>query len=619
MPMGEGQLFKLGGRSLERLENASTKRQLATRGLADTTGQEASRVTEQARYRDSQIATGLKAWGDANDAADEKKRKEEMHRLDTQIKTTALNQSTEQHSRNIKAKDLEIAGLEADQAKRIADQNRTDALNAGTEDSLITGFVGSKDFKSKKPPDWDKMSRPQQAAFVDRMRKTEKEELDKRLAKSADYRASVATELAQSEGELRLVSGLADVAAKGALTAQQVKDMTANPGLASIPDEKTNPKAYAAYKNQEKSFEKIKAKTDSMMRTQRTVKNIGKLGGVAVNPDGTVSPEQMEKWSQGGFEGWFKEKLGDPNARQIRAEMVNFTLEFAQTGAVGAVNQPGERLMALRASGLSEDGANAALLEEIGQDSIKTLFATQAKKKADLIQDAAKDFQEQNGYNYIPKQQVMGMLYSLAPGDINQDDTDKKAMTLEDFSALGSEGTVPGQAQLNLVFGTSSGKNNVNAPEAFSQAFALERKAAAGELYATQPAEFNFKSNMLSNAQDVVNQRNTAVASMNSPDAQGGIDRGRPLATGPVGPVLNPQTANPSTPTMFDSFNKSWQAVSGSSLNPAAGATPQGGQPAFVDQYVKKTKPKPTWQDDAKSAFSGYSPGGNSGTATASP
>lgn len=563
-------------------------------------------VRKQAQYRDSQIAQGLKSWGDAMDAKDKKVKDDELHRLDVQKKNFDLTTEEAMAPLRVKEKEAVIGQAESATAynkKKLELEDKSvkdkDAVIAATEDAAVLSYSGPK------PKEWASMSRQQKAAVVVDYEANRKDKTEEGYKQAQTAEVWQRTNKSKQDMALDAVKKMIDIDEKsGDGKGGNALLFSQNPDLIPLRNfDAKDEKQKIIYTDNKKAFEVVKNKTIGRAKAQNSVARIAKFGGLKAQDDGSYSAEQIkELWGAGGFKGYWKTITGDPKQAQLKMEMIDFLSIIAKDKTFGALNFEREVERAEKSSGGAPgtEKFNESFVDIISENGqAQAFFERQHNLLAEDRDNTLKDFQAKNGFNQMPTNDVLRSWYDLTPA------SQRENMSLDDYMAAGADdkSMKPGQYQANLTFGVSDdGKKtpNYEVNDYFSESVALGKAAKSGALLVAsskqEPRAIDFGSDKL-NQQYLTIQKERLIG----PEGYGstgslvGTRANQPQVTAGVGEVVDPIKCNPNTPMVYSPDSTTYKPVSSPCLTAAAGATPQG---KTLEEYSKAVQIKSQLPDD---------------------
>lgn len=489
------------------------------------------------------------------------------------------------------------------------------------------------------------------------------DDIDKKYppnVKTAEDRAAYnKAELAKTKAKLdvkadeaKIASTYADIGYKTAATdtqkvetALKMKELiggaTANAGAlisaAKNPDtipylgiDPNAPGVKEAAADNRKNFETVAKATAGLSKRSQTLEQIAVLGGAKVNAaTGRVDQAELDKWvsNVGGFNGLIKKIENDPKYGQIAVKMATLLNVAIKEGIFPSFAREFEMEAAQKQFGgnplevHTEDQAKKVMSFLFAEGKADTFFSTQADQILDGKRDVQKAFSDNHGFQYIPVDKKSGVLYDMLPesmkipgnpGYISPQDFAKNKVPQEAASAA-------------FGFDPKTGKPNYIVQDHWNDQFALTRQLEKPDTVSKivanmNGANFDFGDAHLNKvAQNVIGLRQQALGMTASPAAMAGIPRDKPVTTGPNGSgyAVNPNTASPNTPTVYDPTHQMFRVVSQPSGLPAAGATPPPTDADFKRSVVQKSSLIPTWDTDTRSIFKVNKIDGGGGTAYA--
>lgn len=587
-------------RGIDNLGNRQTIEQINRSGEFEE--RRAKAIVEQTRHRDAQIAQGLKGLGDAM-------RNDELHEADMVLKRQqktlndqTIDLNTKINPEKIKEAGLRNAGLDiGNQQAKVELEQKTwknaqekDAAD-GEQNALITDAEG--DPKFKRPAEWATMNPTQKAAYVSQNNKN----IDTKLGQSKKVADIGLTKAQTADASAGAGVKKATAAKIEVETAIDMQKLVATPNL--ISQFKDNPAMIATHglppgeqgerlvKEAGKNFEAAKGKVAVLKGYQDGLFRIGKLAGVTPEPDGSYDLGKVDKAfaEYGGLRGWMKRVMQDPNAAQMKMEITTFLSAVAKEKTFGALNFASEVERAKTMSGgdVGSDQFTEAFIQTLDESGkARTLFSHQNQLYVDTKRDVGKLYTETNGFQYVPTQQVLGLVYDTLPANRRMDPQSKDFVDYNkfikpEFSDYDAPGAAPGQGHLNEVWGLNpeTKQPNVLAADSFSNNYAIERGVKNGTIQAqAQARTIDWQNDSNKKLAATLAPGMSAKQAYSSPSALAGMTTDVPHIARGSGEMLDPQRANPQTPRYFNSVSGSWEFVTQPNGKVSPGPTPLGGR-----------------------------------------
>lgn len=599
--MGAGRDLMNFRRGVDALSNSGKTTAGAINMRTQMTERRTDRIEQTAARETENIVQGVKGVSDAIRQKEiDRQKKEtfewEKRKADQDYENAqAMNPLKQKQTKlDIEATEQDVAIKGSKNEREISEYNRAKDNRDANDKAVVDSYSG------KKPAGWDAMGMSEKAAYVAAQNK----EKDRQLDQAKGWTDIKTAKLQQDKIETDINGNILDLAKKS--DPAQLAAWGKDPNTISMRHVDMNtPAGKAAYERQAKNFDKTKEAAQFVNDRQASVERVAGYGGVKLNPDGTLSKEEADKWQLSGFSGFIKSKTGDPNYKAARAEMGGILAQAAKEGTFGSLNRDSEIKLALEGAGGDPTKVNwtDSMFQEADQlinsnGGAQAFFNRQSNALNDTRSKIRQDFQANDGFGYLSLSERQGVLYNLAP-------TSYKKAGEKDF--INPDQMTP-QELARAAFGADPATNKplYEIPQAWQEDVALSRAIKDGSAYAIQQQSTNemfWTGDNAKRAAKVAEGRKSIGIAVSGPAAAAGIARNQPLKTGPVGEQVDPVRGSSQTPVVFDPATQGYSVVSQPSGKAAAGATPSGDTDAFKVNVQRKGGLAPDWETKTNSAF----------------